>query len=28
MGPVGIGYGMLGGSLIGTKIKKQNYFDF
>jgi hypothetical protein len=28
MGPAGVGYGMLGGSLAGTYIKKQNYFGF
>jgi hypothetical protein len=28
MGPVGIGYGMLGGSLAGTYIKRQNHFSF
>jgi hypothetical protein len=28
MGPIGIGFGLLGGSLAGTYIKRQNYFNF
>jgi hypothetical protein len=27
-GPVGVGYGALGGSLAGTYIKRQDYFGF
>jgi hypothetical protein len=28
MGPVGVGFGMLGGSLFGTYIKRKDYFGF